>query len=237
MKKLIIAISLMLVLTACGKDESKNNVTNEIPKEVKVEVKTKPEQVLPNTSTEIQAIVTQDGKTIDDAEVKFEIWKEGSEKHDMIAATYKQGMYTIDKTFLEAGMYNIVAHTNAKDMHVMPKVQVQVGTTEETQQGHVHEHGNSDVSIHFMADKLVTGQSADIKAHITQKNAALTAANVQFEIWQEGNEKHEYVRATESVKGEYVAAPIFKAAGTYIVKVHVEKGDIHEHTEQKVQVQ
>ncbi|MDG4655685.1 FixH family protein [Ectobacillus antri] len=237
MKKLIVAISLLLVLTACGNNESKTDVTNEIPKEVKVEVKTQPEQITPNTSTEIQAIVTQDGKTIDDAEVKFEIWKEGSEKHDMIDATYKKDMYKIDQIFSETGMYNIVAHTNAKDMHVMPKVQVQVGTTEETKQGHVHEHGASDVSIHFMADKLVAGQSADIKAHIMQKNVALTAANVQFEIWQEGHEKREYVRATESVKGEYVAAPVFKTAGIYIVKVHVEKGDIHEHTEQKVQVQ
>lgn len=69
-------------------------------------------------------------------------------------------------------------------------------------------------------------------------NQALTEAAVKFEIWREGEEKHQYVDASEKQPGEYTTAnATFPASGTYTVKVHVEKGEIHDHKEFSVTVQ
>ncbi len=58
----------------------------------------------------------------------MEIWKEGDEEHETIEAAHiKDGVYAINKTFSEKGIYNIIAHTSARDLHTMPKMQVTVG--------------------------------------------------------------------------------------------------------------
>lgn len=125
----MISALVLLALAGCSEQESQTSTQpNELPKEVKVEVKTKPEAVQANKSTEIDAIVTQDGKAVNDADdVKFEVWKDGSDKHDMLVAKAKgNGVYAADKTFPESGVYHITAHTNAREMHVMPMVQITV---------------------------------------------------------------------------------------------------------------
>ena len=47
---------------------------------------------------------------------------------EMIKATHeKDGVYSIRKTFKEAGIYYVQTHVTARDMHVMPKKQFLVG--------------------------------------------------------------------------------------------------------------
>ncbi len=240
MKKLLTALVAVFALAGCSGNSEHNQgaQTDEVPKEVKVEVKTKPETIKPNEKAEIQAIVTQDGKKVEDAdEVEFEVWKDGDQKHEMTKAKHKgNGVYTIEKVFDADGVYHIIAHTNARDMHVMPEVKVTVGNGQAAHEDD-HSHADSgDVSIHLMTAQLNANTPAALTAHVQEKGAALSEAKVQFEIWRDGSDKHEYIPAKEGTKGEYKAAPVLKTAGNYHIKVHVEKGELHDHIEQVVEV-
>ncbi|WP_369902764.1 FixH family protein [Bacillus manliponensis] len=257
MKKLLMTAFIAVVAVAgCNtqKEEAKETKQEKKLEEVKVEVKTNPAELKPNEKVEVQAIVTQGKEKVTDAsDVKFEIWKNGEENHEMLEGKHKgDGVYVVEKTFPADGVYHIIAHTNARDMHVMPEVKVAVGNAKledakEEKAAHGEEHGdhgnaeghghhNSDTAIHFMAADVTANNETTLKAHVQHKEAGLTEANVKFEIWKDGAEKHEYVPAEEGTDGEYVSKHTFKEAGSYIVKVHVEKGELHEHIEEKVEV-
>lgn len=236
---MMIAVFLLVLAGCSGGHEGHNSeLANELPKEVKVEVKTVPEAVKAHEHTEIQAIVTQDGKAVNDADdVKFEIWKAGAEQHEMLAAKAKgNGVYTIDKTFPEDGVYHITAHTNARDMHVMPTVQITVGTGQaaaQEQEGQDHHH--SDTTIQLTTDQVHAGKASPVQAQVQHSGEPLTGAEVQFEIWKDGAERHEYVSSKEGANGQYEASFVFEA-DTYHINVHVRKGELHEHKEQTVEV-
>lgn len=240
MRKYWIMVALfLLVLAGCssGQEDQNSEATNELPKEVKVEVKTAPEAVQAHEHTEIQAIVTQDGKAVNDADdVKFEIWKDGAEQHVMLTAKAKgNGMYAVDKTFPEDGVYHITAHTNARDMHVMPTVQVTVGTGQAAaHEQEEQDHHDSDTVIQLTADQIHAGTSP-LQAQVQHSGSALTGAQVEFEIWKDGAVKHEYISAKEDANGQYGASFVFEA-GMYNITVHVRKGELHEHKEQTVEV-
>lgn len=127
-KPIGILFALTLLLAACSQSEEDNVQSNEIPKVVEVTININPEKAKINKEVEIQAMVTQGNEAVTDADdVKFEIWKEGEEKHEKIEATHKgDGIYAINKTFSENGIYHIIAHTNARGMHTMPKIQITV---------------------------------------------------------------------------------------------------------------
>jgi uncharacterized protein YxeA len=242
MKKFLMALFMMLfVFAGCSQQHNHNDANsnkNELPEEVKVEVKTNPTELKPHEATELQAIVTQGKEQVKDAdEVKFEVWKQGEEGHQMLKAKHKgKGVYTAETTFPDDGIYYVVAHTTARDMHVMPKVEVKVGNAEAAAHNHDEHHVHGDTSIHFIAENVQANKETELMAHIQHDNAALTGADVQFEIWNDASKKHEYVPAKEKGNGEYTAMTTFKAAGTYNVKVHVMKGDLHDHKEETVQV-
>lgn len=221
--------------------------------EVKVEVKTNPAELKPNEKVEVQAIVTQGKEKVTDAsDVKFEIWKDGEENHEMLEGKHKgDGVYVVEKTFPADGVYHIIAHTNARDMHVMPEVKVAVGNakledvqeekatnghSEGNNHGEGHGQHNSDTAIHLMTDNITANNETTLKAHVKHKEEALTGATVKFEIWKDGAEKHEFIPAEEGTGGEYVSKHTFKEVGSYNVKVHVENNEIHEHIEEKVEV-
>jgi hypothetical protein len=94
-----------------------------------LDVKIATEEKLPlNKEVEIACVVTYGNEKVTDAdEVKFEIWKNGTEDHEMIVGKHAgEGKYVIQKTFTKAGTYSIVAHVTARNMHNMPKVEVTV---------------------------------------------------------------------------------------------------------------
>lgn len=116
-------ITMIVLLAACSQTKKEDE-----PAVLNVKIETKSPIDL-NKETEIACVVTYGNEKVTDAdEVKFEIWKQGNEQHEMIKAKHKgNGKYAITKTFTEPGTYSIVAHVTARNMHNMPKTDVVVG--------------------------------------------------------------------------------------------------------------
>lgn len=88
-------------------------------------------------------------------------------------------------------------------------------------------HHGSDVSIML---ENYSGNPQELTAIVEDGNNAIEGASVRFEYWKEGEEKHIYTDAEEVGTGEYRANIEILDAGTYNMKVHVEKGeDLHAH--------
>ncbi|NLP49647.1 FixH family protein [Bacillus sp. RO1] len=265
MKKLILFISLLslMILAACGStnnNENTNGNKDEVPSMVEVEIKL-PEAVEPNQEVKIEALVTQGEENVDDAsEVKFEVWKQGQEAdHEMVVASNDgSGIYSIMKTFEEEGFYYVVAHTTARDMHVMPRVELTVGNPEPSEkeeeheeEGHSHDHETHEETDHNEhhghesslnmtlnpTDAVKANQEITLSTEIKEEDVALTDATVRFEIWHEDSEKHEFVDAKEVSDGVYEAKATMKESGLHYVQIHVEKDELHEHQQEELEVE
>lgn len=254
-----------MMLAACGSTNNNENTNvnnDEKPSMVEVEIKF-PEAVEPNEEIKVEALVTQGEENVDDAhEVKFEIWKQGQEAdHEMVEATNDgSGIYSITKTFEEEGFYYIVAHTTARDMHVMPRVELTVGNPEPAEkekeheheeEGHNHNHETHEKTDHDdhhshenslsmtleSTDAVKANQETTLSTEIKQEDTALTDATVRFEIWHEDSEKHEFVDAKEVSDGVYEAKTTMKETGLHYVQIHVEKDELHEHQQEELEVE
>jgi hypothetical protein len=238
MKKWLLAtvIGVLAVSSACTNEKKEETKAETKVEVVNVEVKTNPETIKVNEKIEVQAIVTQGTDKVTDADIEFEIAKKG-EKGEKTVGTHKaDGVYVVEKIFDSEGVYEVTPHTNARGMHVMPKVEITVGNGEHKAGAHGG-HGASETALHFMTPKDAKANAhTTLTMHVQHKKEALAGAKAKFEIWKEGQEKHEFVDAKETKAGEYQAVTKFPEAGTYNVKLHVEKGDIHEHTDEKVEV-
>lgn len=260
MKKIMtLFLSLLVILSACSNEETKQ--TEQVPELLEVTITT-PEKIKVQEEITIEASVVQGKEKVTDAdEVKFEIWKAGQDDHDMVEAKHQQdGIYSIKKTFTEGGNFNIVAHTTARSMHSMPKKEILVegeekavdsdlsqdseGTEhshdEHQSEGSEHEHGdhhNSEVDFDFHVHEAIkSNQKTELTVHLKQGSEQITGASVRFEIWGENQSKHEFIPAVEGANGAYSLTYTFLSSGTYNVKIHVEKGNIHDHTEKTVNV-
>lgn len=192
-----------------------------------------PEEIIPDQEVIVEAHVTQGDEKVEDAsEVKFEIFKSGVKETEMIKGEHKgEGVYSMKKTFKEEGSYSVVAHVTARDLHSMPKKDFQVGTGEAHHHDaatveHSHHHGDhhgSTAEIDFQAiENIKMNEETLLSAKVTNEAQPISNANVRFEIWQEGNEKHEFIDAEEK-DGQYQANYSFPEKGKFTVKVHVEK--------------
>ncbi|WRP08661.1 FixH family protein [Rossellomorea aquimaris] len=132
MKKLITALGIGLLIgliSACTGNSTPSANESEIAQLVEVDISL-PEKISPNEESDLKVKVTQAGESIEDADdIQFEVWKmNDKEESEMIKATHeKGGVYSIRKTFKEAGIYYVQTHVTARDMHVMPKKQFIVG--------------------------------------------------------------------------------------------------------------
>lgn len=137
MKALFLGLSLVLgisIISGCQNQSKAHesshqlNDTGEI-KAPKVEIIAN-EHVDKGLQETIVASVKYGEEFVDDAEVVFEIKKdeEGSEK--IPAELVEKGEYSINYTFKSDGMYQVIAHTNAKGYHIMPLIQIHVGESE-----------------------------------------------------------------------------------------------------------
>ncbi|WP_458412419.1 FixH family protein [Schinkia sp. CFF1] len=73
------------------------------------------EQINKNVETQLEAHITYKEAPLQGARVRFEVWKDGAEKHQYIDATEgNEGEYTAKETFSEAGSYNIKIHVEEK---------------------------------------------------------------------------------------------------------------------------
>jgi hypothetical protein len=129
MKKfLLLMFSSVLVLVGCS---NKTTEDLEVPELIEVAVETTPATLTVNESIRIEAKVTQGKEVVKDAdEMKFEIWKDGQadDQHEKISGRLdkEKGVYYAEKVFGEPGKYNVIAHVTARDMHNMPKAQLEV---------------------------------------------------------------------------------------------------------------
>ncbi|HHY72928.1 MAG TPA: FixH family protein [Bacillus bacterium] len=239
---------MMLAITGCS-NVNENNVNKEKTKAgtedikpISVDVAIYPSPIEVSHEVTFEATVTQGDEKVDDAsDVEFELWKNGEEIHEKIKAEHQgDGIYSIKHSFAETGTYNVITHVTARDMHTMPQRefnvvdlqgQKNVQPKQETAVADHHHHG-TDLLIHFMGDEEIkVNEEAQLKVHITYKKSPLKGARVRFEVWKDGQDKHQFIDATEDKAGEYSAKEIFNEQGTYNIKVHVEeeKNKIHDH--------
>lgn len=243
-KSITLLFSLFLILPACspnGKVQEEKS-----PELLEVSIKTA-EHITTNQETTIEATVTQGNEEVTAAdEVKFEILKADEEGSETIQAKHTQnGVYSIKKTFTESGRYVVIAHVTANSMHAMPKTEFSVDPGASEQQAapaeqHTegsHDHHPSKVKFDLQVEgPLQSQQPILLKVTTTQDNQPVTDARVRFEIWEADSSQHDFHDTIEGSNGEYSLTHTFPKPGKYIVNIHTEKGELHEHSEKLIEL-
>lgn len=149
-------ISTFFLLSGCTAQNGQQ--AKEVPQIINAEIMI-PARIPLHTESELSVKVSQGTDVVEDADdVKFEIWKGNSqEEGELLEAEYKKdGVYSIQKTFKEKGLYYVQTHVTARDMHVMPKKQFIAGTAtkeeleelERNSQNHEVPNDNGDDHSH-----------------------------------------------------------------------------------------
>lgn len=249
MKKISLFFSLFMVvvLAACNNgDQAEQN--QEVPELLEVDLKLPEEQLEPGAEVVLEASITQGEEAVEDAdEVKFEISKAEGKDSEMLEAKHQgKGVYTAQKQFDEEGIYKITAHVTARDMHNMPSKDLTIGNPAESEHHQhdddasgagaseeSHEHGHEHQSAVTMnlqsGTELKANEKTNLSVWIEEAGQPLTQAEIRFEIWKEGEEKHDFIDASEAGDGVYKAERTFAESGTYQMNVHVTKDSLHEH--------
>jgi len=133
----LILIAILMRATACSNVSSEVHAeiydSDGVPFVIDVQIQTIPVIMNVAQPVEIIAKVTQGTENVNDAkEVEFELWKKGQQVHEMIdGKSQGQGIYQITKSFAEDGIYYVIAHVAARDMHNMPQKELIVGNVTE----------------------------------------------------------------------------------------------------------
>ncbi|MCD5324284.1 MULTISPECIES: FixH family protein [Pontibacillus] len=264
---IFLTLTLML-LAACGSQsnesddsQSASNEEEEV-KMLNVDLTSNPESesIEPGEPFTIQAAVTYGEEEVNDAnEVKFEFWKKGEEHEKVDGEFTENGIYTLEKTVEEPGIYYVISHVTARGMHNMPQIKLVVGDVDQegaeetsedehshSEDGHdedghgdstEHAHGTNIMAHIMLPENVKSGEEVTLTGHLQHDEAPFKGAEVQFEIWKDGTDKHNYVEATEPKDGEYQATYTFDEAANYHVKLHFKKEDLHDHKETTLTVQ
>ena len=129
MKKIIWMAILcgLLLLAACGKDDS----VGAGPSTELIETEfNSPGTAGPGDTMTLSVTVSQGEELVEDAdEIVYEVWQSGHrEDSDMLMAEHVgDGIYEAETNFDEEGLYFVQAHTTARRLHVMPKLEITVG--------------------------------------------------------------------------------------------------------------
>lgn len=121
---LAIALLAVFSLAGCGSDGATDDEYGGlVPLEVEFTV---PETAKVGEPVELHAFVTYGDEDVVDAVVRFEVWEVGDEDNSetIEAENHNDGSYTIEYTFDKPGTYEMYAHTDAHDLHTMPKKQI-----------------------------------------------------------------------------------------------------------------
>lgn len=131
LKLLMTAIlSGILLMAACSNDmnsENGDNGSEEEMRSLEVDLDV-PETAEAGGTVELTAHVHSNGEDVTDADkVRFEVLDSKDESLDMIEAEHsKDGLYTIEYTFEEAGEFSVISHVDAFQLHTMPEKQITV---------------------------------------------------------------------------------------------------------------
>lgn len=144
MKNLLIIMLIASVLSACtAKNEPA--VTDKDKAILDAELML-PKEIALHQEAALEVRVTQGGEAVEDAvQVQFAIWRLNSEgTSTLIEAKHEQdGIYRVNYTFEEDGVYSIQSHVSARSQHVMPKRQIAVGSVSEEELRSIQEDPGS----------------------------------------------------------------------------------------------
>lgn len=239
---IIFTILTLVMLAACGGNDVADDLDDDgelIPLEVDFDL---PETADVDEAVELKATVTYGDEQVEDAEyVEFEYWLSGDKDNSVSvdAENNEDGTYTAEVTFEEDGVYEIYAHTQARDLHTMPKKSIAIGDAEipedDDQGDHEHVEG---FNMHFMEPEDATAnEETTLMVHLQMHDEALEDVEVRFEVWKEDSDDHEWVDAEETTAGEYTATHTFEEAATYHIQIHVEDDeDLHEYEEHTFEI-
>lgn len=155
---LFLSLALIFILTGCGSDNKVEGNQQEL-KVLEVQLELPTDKVNPDEEVSIKAIVTYGDEKVENAdEVKFQIWEPGKEdeEENIIADHQGDGVYSIKKSFDHDGVYYIIAHVTAKDMHTMPRKELIVGNAtapDNHNSGDEHDHSDEHHGDHDNSDK------------------------------------------------------------------------------------
>src|SRR5690625_306778 len=127
-----IVIFIVTLLAAISFVGCQGNVNSGVPLEMRmIDVDLQlPETYDPGKELRIEATVTLKEETVEDAnEVNFELWRQG-DGDDSVSYPGEHigdGVYAIDYTFEEDGVYYVVSHVTVEEMHRMLKKKIIVG--------------------------------------------------------------------------------------------------------------
>ncbi|MBN8209068.1 FixH family protein [Bacillus sp. NTK071] len=108
-----------------------------------------------------------------------------------------------------------------------PTLDIVITENSSDDEGDHGDHHGSELGIMLKADEM---DSTLLTTTVTEGKQSLTEANVRFEYWEEGEEQHTYTDAEEKGEGMYEGKIEISEPRTYMLKVHVEKGEeLHTH--------
>ncbi|WP_068672064.1 FixH family protein [Oceanobacillus sp. Castelsardo] len=246
-KNLMLIFALILgVLAGCNNGTDTSQESEELKMlEVDFEVAEKADV---DETVELSAIVTYGDEKVKDAdEVTFEYWEQGNKENSTMieAKNNEDGTYTAQVSFDSDGVYEMYAHTTARDLHTMPKKSITIG--EGTSADHEDENHNVEgehsghqkgLDMHFMdPENVKVNEEINLTVNLQMDNKPLKDARVQYEIVNDSLDVHEWVETEETVSGEYTNSYLFAKEGNYTIVIHVEDDEgLHEHTEQVLEV-
>ncbi len=108
-----------------------------------------PEQVDVGETVELKAVVTYGDEDVTDAEeMNFEYWEKNDEDNSVTveSTNNEDGTYTAEVTFEKDGIFEMFAHTTARDQHTMPLESIIVGDGADMEYEESDDESESDES-------------------------------------------------------------------------------------------
>ncbi|WP_054949251.1 FixH family protein [Numidum massiliense] len=89
-----------------------------------------------------------------------------------------------------------------------------------------------------LPEKVAKGKATTIKATVTQAEEKVTDADeVLFEVWRDGEDKHDKIEGKHTGDGVYAIDKTFEEKGTYYVIAHVTARGMHNMPKQPFTVE
>jgi len=232
------AILFVGILAACNGNTGDSDALTTLDVDFQL-----PESADVNETVELKAIVTYGDEKVTDGEVEFEYWEKNDEDNStrVEGVNNGDGTYTAEVSFDHDGIFELYAHTDAKDLHTMPLESITIGEggeyDEEDDDTDSAEH-TEGFSMDFTEPEYVAaGEQSLLSVKLQMDGAPFEGASVRYEIWQGDSDDHDWVDAEEINEGEYTGTYMFDEPGTYTVHIHAEDDDgLHEHEQYDIEV-
>src|SRR5690625_1718761 len=207
-KFLLLGIGFLFV--AC---QSNDNMSDDELRTLEVEFEV-PETAEINETVELKASVTYGDELVEDAdEVVFGVWEKGNrEDRKMIDAENEgEGVYMATTSFDYDGIFEMYAHTTARDLHTMPKKEVIIGEGGDYEDNEDYEFHTEGFYMDVVSDEnAVVNEETELLVQITLNEDELSGLDVRYEIWNyDVSDVNDWVDANVLEAGQYFAHYIF----------------------------